>query len=439
VSVKDIFVVKFGGSSLADAVQLKKVKKIICTDERRRYVIPSAPGKRFEGDTKVTDLLIELKNKFDAGEESDTVYARICERYVSIRDDLGITLKIEQNLKVIKKDVLAGASYDYVISRGEYLNGLIIADYLGYEFVDAADVVFFDEQGVLEFDKTKSVMRGRLKNTECAVIPGFYGSNADGEIITFSRGGSDITGSLVARATMANVYENWTDVSGFLMADPRVVESPKPIESITYRELRELSYMGASVLHEDAVFPVSKVRIPINIRNTNRPDDIGTMIVSRVDEDEKRIITGVAGKKNFTVIAIEKTKMNAEVGFGRKVLAALEKNGVSFEHMPSGIDTLSLVISDEQIDGKLKHVQDDIYKACKPDSIEVFSNMALIATVGRGMRRHVGTASCLFTALANAGVNIRMIDQGSSEINIIVGVANDDFEKAVQAIYKGFE
>ncbi len=439
MSNKQIFVVKFGGSSLADAVQMNKVKDIIMADERRRYVVPSAPGKRSDDDIKVTDLLYDFKSRVESGDEPEMAFEKIFDRFVGIRDDLKLDIKIEDYLEEVKNDVISGASYDYTASRGEFLNGLLLADYLGYEFVDAADVIYFDADGELEFDKTISVLGGRLKHEMRAVIPGFYGSGPDGEIVTFSRGGSDITGSIVSRAVMANMYENWTDVSGFLTADPRIVKDPKAIENITYRELRELSYMGASVLHEDAVFPVSKVRIPVNIRNTNAPQDQGTMIVSRVLDDDNRTITGIAGKKNFTVIAIEKSKMNAEVGFGRKVLEALEANGVSFEHMPSGIDTLSLVISDEQIEGKLKSVQNDIYKACKPDSIEVFTNMALIATVGRGMKKNIGTASKLFSSLAKDKVNIRMIDQGSSEINIIVGVENDDFERAVQAIYKGFE
>jgi len=439
VSKVQVSVAKFGGSSLADANQVRKVKEIIMMDENRRYIIPSAPGKRNEDDIKITDLLYAVKKQAIEGEPTDEIFSQIRQRFIEMRDELGARLKIETYLDVVEQDVLSGASFDYTASRGEFLNALLIADYLGYDFVDAAEVIYFDKNGELDLEKTKSVMRGRLKHTEKAVIPGFYGSTPDGEIKTFSRGGSDITGSIVARSVMANVYENWTDVSGFMMADPRIVDNPKTIKSITYRELRELSYMGASVLHEDAVFPVSEVRIPINIKNTNKPNDSGTLILSKVLEDDHKVVTGIAGKRNFTVIAIEKNKMNAEVGFGRKVLEALEKNNVSFEHMPSGIDTLSLVIADENIDGKLKRIQDDIYQVCKPDSIEVFSNMALIATVGRGMRRHVGTAARLFSSLAENDINIRMIDQGSSEINIIVGVENEDFEKAVIAIYKGFE
>ncbi len=433
-----VVVAKFGGSSLADANQLKKVKSIIEMDENRRFIVPSAPGKRRKGDNKITDLLYAVKKKAMDGEPTDELFGQVKARFIEMRDQLKLSIKIESYLDMVEQEIIQGASLDYTASRGEYLNGLILADYLGFEFIDAADVIFFDRNGALDLDKTESVMGGRLKHAERAVIPGFYGAMPDGEVRTFSRGGSDITGSIVARAVMANLYENWTDVSGFMMADPRIVDHPRTISKITYRELRELSYMGASVLHEDAVFPVSEVRIPICIKNTNAPEDEGTTIVSKVYDDEMRTITGIAGKQNFTVIALEKNKMNAEVGFGRRVLEALEKNNVSFEHMPSGIDTLSLVIADEYIDGRLKAVQDDIYQACRPDNIEVFSNMALIATVGRGMRHQVGTAAKLFGALAEEKINIRMIDQGSSEINIIVGVENDDFENAVRAIYKAF-
>jgi len=438
VNKDEIIVAKFGGSSLADVDQFIKVKRIVELDENRKLIVPSAPGRRYKEDEKVTDLLYATKKTVLDGGDPKELFEHIRVRYTDLRDGLKLNIEIEKYLDIVEQDVNNGASLDYTASRGEYLNGLLLADFLGYEFVDAADVIFFDKKGRLDIEKTESVMGGRLKHTERAVIPGFYGALPDGEIKTFSRGGSDVTGSIVARVVMANLYENWTDVSGFMMADPRIVDHPKTIEKITYRELRELSYMGASVLHEDSVFPVSEVRIPICIKNTNAPKDEGTMIVSKVYDEKERRITGIAGKQNFTVIAIEKNKMNAEVGFGRKVLEALEKNEVSFEHMPSGIDTLSLVIADEYIDGKLKSVQDDIYQVCKPDSIEVFNNMALIATVGRGMRSQIGTASKLFSALSKNNINIRMIDQGSSEINIIVGVENDDFEDAVRAIYREF-
>lgn len=434
-----IIVAKFGGTSLAGAEQFKKVKNIINADENRKFIVPSAPGKRFPDDIKVTDMLYA----WHASVQNDTTfeknYRTIHERFVELRDALSLKTNIEEHLEKIKADILAGASQDYAASRGEYLNGILLADYLGFEFIDPKDVLFFDHFGKFESEKTKTVMRGRLKSSDHAVIPGFYGSMPGGGIKTFSRGGSDISGAIVARAAQAKLYENWTDVSGFLMADPRIVKNPKVIKTITYRELRELSYMGATVLHEDSIFPVFKAGIPINIKNTNIPEDQGTMIVpDEIDKNDNGYITGIAGKKNFTVIAIEKNSMNNQIGFGRKVLSAVEKNDLNFEHMPSGIDTLSLVLADSQIKEKLQQLIDDIYKECEPDSIEIFDNLALIATVGRGMIRHVGIAAKLFTALSESSINIRMIDQGSSELNIIVGVQNDDFEKAVSAIYNAF-
>lgn len=431
-------VCKFGGSSLANAVQIQKVKQIIDMDARRHYIVPSAPGKRFDGDAKVTDLLYLFYNSVKGGEDSGQIFADILERYVQIRDGLGISTNIEEHLEIVKQDVLKGAGEDYTVSRGEYLNGILIADYLGYDFIDSAEVIFFNAKGVYESEKTRTVLRGRLRHCSKAVVPGFYGSMPNGTIKTFSRGGSDITGAIVSRAARADVYENWTDVSGFLMADPRIVDNPKVIKKITYRELRELSYMGATVLHEDAIFPVFKANIPINIRNTNDPEDPGTFIVPNVDEKDADIITGIAGKKGFTVIALEKAKMNAELGFGRRVLTALEKNEIRFEHMPSGIDTLGIVVANSEIEGKQPRLLDDVYNLCQPDSLEVFKGLALIATVGQGMINNVGVSAKLFGALAKNNVNIRMIDQGSSEINIIVGVDEKDFEKAIQAIYSAF-
>ncbi len=433
-------VAKFGGTSLADAAQFAKVKEIIGADKDRRYIVPSAPGKRFPEDTKVTDMLYSLHNKSAEPSEFEDIYQKICRRFTELRDKLGLAVQIEEHLEIMKKDILSGASRDYAASRGEYFSGILLADYLGYEFIDPKDILFFDKGGKFSSEKTKTVMRGRLMGSRYAVIPGFYGSMPGGGIKTFSRGGSDITGAIVARAAGASLYENWTDVSGFLMADPRIVKDPRVIKTITYRELRELSYMGATVLHEDSIFPVFKAGIPINIKNTNSPEDPGTMIVPDADvKNDNGLITGVAGKKNFTVIAIEKNSMNNEIGFGRRVLSAVEKNGLNFEHMPSGIDTLSIVIADSQVKEKMQQLIDDIYKECEPDSIEVFDNLALIATVGRRMIRNVGMAARLFKALSGSGINIRMIDQGSSEMNIIVGVQNDDFEKAVSAIYHAFE
>lgn len=431
-------VTKFGGSSLADASQFKKVKEIILADKARKYVVPSAPGKRNKKDSKITDLLYLCNAHVNTGISLDDVFKHISERYIGIVEDLGLNFDISKYLDIVKKDIEEGASKDYAASRGEYLNGLILANYLGYEFVDAKDVMVFTPDGTLNREKTDLALKSKLKNVERAVIPGFYGANENGDIVTFSRGGSDVTGALVAASVDAELYENWTDVSGFLMADPRIVENPKAIDSITYKELRELAYMGASVLHEDAIFPVREAGIPINIKNTNKPEDKGTLIVKGSDQDEIKTLTGIAGKKDFTVISLEKAMMNSELGFCRKVLGVLEMNGVSFECMPSGIDTVCVVISDSELKNKKEKIVEEIKRSCNPDSIYVYPNMALIATVGKGMAKNRGVAAQVFSALSEAGVNIRMIDQGSSEMNILVGIENDDFEKAIKAIYNQF-
>lgn len=431
-------VCKFGGTSLANAAQITKVRQIVEADPERRYVVPSAPGKRFDGDTKVTDLLYSFHAAVRNNGDHEAVFQEISARYIGIRDELKLRADIEKHLKEVKRQVLAGACEDYTVSRGEYLNSLLIADLLGYEFIDAAEVVFFFENGTFDGEKTSTVMRERLHRSPQAVIPGFYGSKPNGEIKTFSRGGSDISGAIVARSARAKVYENWTDVPGFLVADPRIVDDPMVIRRVTYRELRELSYMGATVLHQDAIFPVFKANIPINIRNTNDPESPGTMIVPDMAEDDTGTITGIAGRKGFSAISVEKANMNAEIGFGRRVLSALEKNNIKFEHMPSGIDTLSVVLSTSDLKSGQSHLIDDIYGICQPDALEVFTGLALIATVGRGMIQQIGVAGRLFSALGKNGVNIRMIDQGSSEINIIVGVDEKDFEKAIRSIYSEF-
>jgi aspartate kinase len=431
-------VTKFGGSSLAEGSQFKKVKNIVLADKKRKYVIPSAPGKRNNKDTKVTDLLYLCQTHVQTGIALDDVFKYVSNRYTEIVNDLGLDYNIEKHLDIVKKDLEAGASKEYAASRGEYLNGLILAEYLGYEFVDAKRVMIFDEEGSLDCEATDKALKDVLGKIERAVIPGFYGADKEGNIVTFSRGGSDVTGAIVAASIGAELYENWTDVSGFLMADPRIVENPKAISHITYKELRELSYMGASVLHEEAIFPVRAAGIPINIKNTNRPEDEGTFIIQNTDEKESGTITGIAGKKDFTVISIEKAMMNTELGFCRKVLSILELNNVSFENMPSGIDTVCVVISDSELKNKKDRIVKEIKKTCKPDSILVHPNMALIATVGKGMAKHKGVASKVFSALTEADVNIRMIDQGSSEINILVGIENDDFEKGIKAIYSAF-
>ena len=431
-------IVKFGGSSLANAQQFEKVGEIIRSDESRRYVVPSAPGKRFDGDTKVTDLLYKCYNIAVQGEDFGAVLQEIKERYYEIIRGLKLNLSLEEEFAQIEKDFKAQAGSDYAASRGEFLNGKVMAAYLGYEFVDAATVIRFDKNGNFDADKTDKLLSKRLAKCERAVIPGFYGAYEDGTVKTFSRGGSDVTGSLVAKAIKADLYENWTDVSGFLVTDPRIVENPAVIETITYRELRELSYMGATVLHEDAIFPVRKERIPINIKNTNRPEDKGTFIVESTCKKPKFTITGIAGKKGFCSINIEKSMMNSEVGFGRKVLQVFEDQGISFEHIPSGIDTLTVYVHQDEFEEKEQQVIAGIHRAVQPDFVEMESDLALIAVVGRGMKSQRGTAGRIFSALAHANVNVKMIDQGSSELNIIIGVENRDFEAAVKAIYDIF-
>jgi len=434
-----IKVAKFGGSSLADADQFRKVQSIVREDESRRYIVPSAPGKRNSGDHKITDLLYLCHAHVQQEIPFDDVFQIITKRYLDIVRDLGLSLDLKPYLEEIKKNIASGATADYTASRGEYLSGLILADLLGYDFVDPAELIFFDQKGCLDAERTQQIISQRLSHHQRAVIPGFYGSDHQGRIKTFSRGGSDITGAIVARGVQAEVYENWTDVSGFLMADPRIVQNPKPIEKITYRELRELAYMGATVLHDEAIFPVREAGIPINIKNTNRPEDPGTFIISKAESAVPAgNITGIAGRKGFTVIHIEKNMMNSELGFGRRILSVLEENNISFEHLPSGIDTISIVVADCQLEHKLERVLEGIRHRCKPDCIDVHPNMALIATVGQGMVHIPGIAARLFTALAKEGINVRMIDQGSSELNIIVGVDNKDFEKAVEAIYHAF-
>ncbi|MBN1037977.1 aspartate kinase [Clostridium botulinum] len=431
-------ITKFGGSSLADAEQFKKVKNIITSNKSRKFVIPSAPGKRNSKDSKITDLLYLCHAHINTGISLDDVFNHINDRYIGIVNDLKLDLNIKSYLDLIKKDIENGASSDYAASRGEYLNAIILSNYLGFEFIDAKDVIKFNTDGCLNYDETLRLLKEKLSSIDKAVIPGFYGSDNNGDIVTFSRGGSDVTGALVTASLNADLYENWTDVSGFLMADPRIISNPKPISTITYTELRELSYMGASVLHEEAIFPVRKAGIPINIKNTNKPEDKGTFIVEDSFNDDSQIITGIAGKKDFTVISIAKALMNSELGFCRKILSILEQHNVSFENMPSGIDTVCLVISDSQLKNKTALIVEEIKRTCNPDTIEVHPNMALIATVGKGMAKQKGVASKVFTALSEANVNIRMIDQGSSEINILVGIENDNFEKAIAAIYNAF-
>ncbi len=436
----NVKVVKFGGSSLADAKQITKAANIIKSDDKRRFVVPSAPGKRFSDDIKVTDMLYNCNKLAMENKSINNAFQAIADRYNGIIEELGIDLSLDSEFETIKKNITAKAGSEYAASRGEYLNGIIIAKLLGYEFVDAAEVIVFDEDGTFNNDKTQPKLRARLKGVEAAVIPGFYGADENGVVRTFSRGGSDVTGSIIASAVKAEVYENWTDVSGFLVSDPRIVDNPKAISVITYKELRELSYMGATVLHEDAIFPVRTAGIPINIKNTNRPEDSGTMIVSEVPEDEinKYTITGIAGKKGFAAINIEKAMMNSELGFCVKVLEVLEECGISIEHMPSGIDTLSLIFPYSDIEGKEDEVLSKIRKAGAPDHIELEKGIAMLAVVGRGMRRTRGTAARIFASMAHARINVKMIDQGSSELNVIIGIGEEDFEEAIRRIYDMF-
>ena len=434
-------VVKFGGSSLADANQFIKVANIIKADESRRYVVPSAPGKRNSKDTKVTDMLYTCYDAAARGAVFSEMFEAIVARYIDIIQGLGLNLegRMMREFSTIRMSFMARAGRDYAASRGEYLNGIILAEYLGFSFVDAADVIFFGEDGKLKLKETCTAVRERLAHTGNAVIPGFYGSMPNDTVKTFSRGGSDITGSIVAAAVGADLYENWTDVSGFLVCDPRIVPDPEAIRVITYRELRELAYMGAGVLHEDAIFPVRQAGIPINIRNTNRPEDEGTMIVeSAPDDTSPYVVTGIAGRRGFVTVTIEKDMMNSELGFGRRVLEAFEDNGVSFEHMPSGIDTMSIIVHKDEFEAKESSIIGALKAAVSPDRIEIDRDVALLAVVGRGMKSQRGTAARIFAALAHAKVNVKMIDQGSSELNVIVGVTNEDFETSIKAVYDIF-
>ena len=431
-------VCKFGGTSMASAITVNQVYNIIESDKSRKYIVVSAPGKRDKSDIKVTDMLYKAFNEAQETGRCDNAFAKIRERFQALVDDLELDININDMLDSIEKQINTSTTPDYAASRGEYLSARIFAIKTGYKFIDAQDLIKFDSRGVLDSEITNDNVKRVLEGVDRAVIPGFYGIDVDGNIKTFSRGGSDVTGAIIARGVGADLYENWTDVNGFMKADPRIVENPKIIDELTYKELRELSYMGANVLHPESIFPVRQAGIPINIKNTFNPSHKGTMIVEDYNPDDS-IITGIAGKKDFSVLLLEKSMMNSEIGFARRVLSVLEHYGVSFEHVPSGIDTMSFVISDSELEGKQEKILDGIRRSVSVDKITVYNDMALIATVGHGMTKRKGTSATLFGALASAGVNIRMIDQGSSELNIIVGVDNDDYEKAIDAIYHGFE
>jgi aspartate kinase len=434
-----IKVLKFGGSSVADGIQLTKIKSIIDADPDRRYIVVSAPGKRFDGDNKITDLLYMCRAQMQHNIPYEQLFQVITDRYSAVKYNLGIDVDLDRYYDEIRTNLDNKCSEDYIASRGEYLSAILVAAYLGYDFVDTKGLILFDKRGRLLADETNEALKAELAKHERAVLPGFYGSDKEtGEIRVLSRGGSDVTGSLVARAVNADIYENWTDVSGLLMADPRIVKDPEPIQTISYIELRELSYMGASVLHEDAVFPVRLANIPINIRNTNQPDDPGTIITTEHAPEGKKVLSGIAGNKDFTVIAMYKNMLNKEIGYVRRVLTILEDFDISFEHIPTGIDTVSVVISNDQLDGKLDDVLEALERQMKPDDLSVHEDISLIAVVGLGMSRRPGTSAKICTALADEAINIRMLNQGSSEINIIIGVDTADFENAIKAIYNAF-
>ena len=436
----ECIVTKFGGSSLSTDEQFRKVRSILELEPTRRYLVPSAPGKRFPKDEKVTDLLYLCHSLVKKKKPFEAEFAKICERYLDIARGLHLKVDIEGKLREVQEGIASGKGRDWCASRGEYLCGLLMADYLGWRFLDAAEGIVFNEDGTLNDEKTQEKLSAMLADGESTVVPGFYGARENGEVQTFSRGGSDITGALVARAVNADVYENWTDVSGFLMADPRIIDNPAEISSITYKELRELSHMGASVLHEDAMFPVRRAGIPTNIRNTNKPYHPGTMISKDApNEVSVPTITGIAGHRGYSVINVEKSMMNSEVGFGRKVLQVFEDAGIPFEHMPTGIDSLCVVVSSELLAPRLDEVVAEIEKLVGTNGTVTFSDrMAIIATVGRGMVHNCGTAARLFNAMSRARINVRMIDQGSSELSIIVGVNDNDFEATIHAIYHEF-
>lgn len=435
-------VVKFGGSSLADANQFRKVADIIKSDDNRRFVVPSAPGKRFSDDIKITDMLYKCFDLACSNLDFDNEFETIKQRYNDIISELGVEISLDSDFDSIKNELKSKPNRDFAASRGEFLNGKILAAYLGFKFIDAAEIITFNTNGMLLLDETVKKIRTKLEGISHAVIPGFYGSTTEGIVKTFSRGGSDVTGSILANAVKASIYENWTDVSGFLVTDPRIVDNPDVISVITYKELRELAYMGASVLHEDAIFPVRTAGIPINIKNTNRPQDAGTMIVSDDhefdDESSAHTITGIAGRKGFSAINIEKAMMNSEMGFGMKVLKVLADNNVSFEHMPSGIDTMSILVDTASLTPVKDIVLAQLRKEVEPDHLEIEDGVALLAVVGRRMKNTRGTVARIFAAMAHARINVKMIDQGSSELNVIIGVSETDLNEAIRRIYDMF-
>lgn len=435
--MNQFFTTKFGGTSLADAAQFLRAANIVKGDRRRKYVIVSAPGKRHAGDEKVTDLLIKCFNR-RLSYDFESLFAQVRDRFIAIRNELGLKTDIEAELERIRNNIVEGAGYDYVVSRGEYLNGLLMADLLKAEFIDAAELVFFIKEGRFDAEKTYRTIKDRLHDEVLYVIPGFYGAMPDNTIKTFPRGGSDITGSVIARGTESALYENWTDVSGIMMADPRIIPDAKVIKSLTYRELRELSYMGANVLHEEAVFPVRELNIPINVRNTNRPEDSGTMITGNGSDPSEYTITGLAGRMNFTVILLDKALMNNEIGFARRLLSIFERHHIPVEHMPTGIDSISVVVDDSCLPEKLDGIVEEIRAELIPDTLRVVREVALIAIVGRGMKTRFGTSGKIMMELGKAGININLLNQSINEMSIIVGVNNRDCQKTIEVIYDVF-
>ncbi|MDB4986971.1 MAG: aspartokinase [Myxococcaceae bacterium] len=433
-------VCKFGGSSLADASQFKKVRAIVEADPKRSIVVPSAPGKRVASDAKLTDLLYLCQNSAALGSDFSAPFGIVRERFLEIERDLGVDAAMSTHLDKLHAQLIEGVSKDYVASRGEYLNGLLLAGYLEAVFIDPQDAIIVTHNGGVDHE-TYRLLGERLSDTKRRyVVPGFYGRDHKGHVKTFSRGGSDISGAIVARAAKAELYENWTDVSGLLMTDPRIVPDAKPMEEVTYAEIRELSYMGASVLHDEAISPVREVGIPICIRNTNAPHHPGTRIVNKLSAEVEKAteIAGIAGKRNFSMISVEKSLMNKEVGFAYRLLGTLERFGISFEHCPSSIDSMSVIVESSQLEDKVESVLDDIRKSLQPDKLEFVPQIALIAIVGEGMAKTIGISAKVFIALRDAKVNVRVINQGASELNIIVGVVPEDYEKAVRALYDAF-
>ncbi len=430
--------VKFGGSSLADAAQFRKAQAILQADDSRCYVVVSAPGKRFDGDEKITDLLYQCSAAAAHGRDFSSIFEKVRHRFEEIIENLGLGLDLSRDFSEIEGLLRAQPDADYAASRGEYLSARVMAALLDVPMIDAAECIFFDAVGLFDAERTQKVLSARLASCPRAVLPGFYGRLPDGRVHTFSRGGSDITGAIVARACAADLYENWTDVSGLLSCDPRIVQNPMPIRSISYAELRELSYMGASVLHEAAIFPVKISNIPINIRNTNAPEEPGTIIATDAAGDALRPVTGIAGRKDFSAILIEKEQMNETAGFAMRVLQVLYKYGLLLEHMPTGIDTLSVVVPTQLLEPHRGALLQELQEVTQADSLSVQDGLTMIAVVGRGMVRRRGMAGRVFGALSRAGININMIDQGSSEMNIIIGVESSDFEPAMNALYEEF-